>query len=76
MTSEGKIYDTFKVKNEFVLYFKNKFYDINSKRNIAAIFPELKNQIDDYYLLNNKIEESNKTQFMESLLRHLNAILK
>ena len=76
MTSEGKIYDNFKEKNEFVLNFKNKFYDINSKRNILAIFPELKNQIEDYYLLNNKIEESNKTQFMESLLRHLNAILK
>lgn len=76
MTSDGKIYDSFKVKNEFVLYFKDKFYDINSKRNIADIFPELKNQIDDYYLLNNKIEESNKTQFMESLLRHINAILK
>jgi hypothetical protein len=76
LTSEGKIYDSFKVKNDFVLYFKNKFYDINSKRNITDIFPEVKSQIEDYYLLNNKVEESNKTEFMESLLRHINAILK
>ena len=73
---DGKIYDDFKVKNEFVLYFKNKFYKINSKKNIVDVFPEFENQINDYFSLNDKIEVSNKTQFIESLLRYINSILK
>lgn len=76
VTSEGKIYDDFKVKNSFVIAFKNKFYTIDSKRNLTDIFPELKNNIDNYYLQNDKIEASNKTQFMESFMRYLNTILK
>jgi hypothetical protein len=75
-TTDGKIYDDFKVKNEFVLKFKNEFYYINSKKNILDIFPELKIQIDNYYLLNANAEESNKTEFMESLFRLINSILK
>ena len=73
---DGKIYDDFKVKNEFVLYFKNKFYKINSKKNIVDVFPALENQINNYYSLNDKIEVSNKTQFMESLLRNINSFLQ
>ena len=76
VTSEGKIYDDFKNKNSFVIAFKNKFYPIDSKRNLTDIFPEVKNTIEDYYLSNDKIEASDKTQFMESLMRYLNAILK
>lgn len=76
VTSEGKIYDDFKIKNSFVLSFKNKFYTIDSKRDLTNIFPEVKNKIEDYYLSNEKIEASNNTQFMESLMRYLNTILK
>lgn len=76
VTSEGKIYDDFKIKNSFVIAFKNKFYTIDSKRTLTDIFPELKSKIDDYYLSNSKIEELNKTLFMESLMRYINPILK
>lgn len=76
MTSEGKIYDDFKIKNSFVLSFKNKFYTIDSKRNLTDVFPELKSKIDDYYVSNSKIEESDKTLFMENLMRYLTTNLK
>ncbi|MGH2664906.1 hypothetical protein [Flavobacterium sp.] len=63
------------VKNEFVLYYKNAFVKINSKRDLTQLFPDYKNKIDDFYVMNRTMETANEVQFMENLMRHINSFL-
>ncbi|HLF52212.1 hypothetical protein [Flavobacterium sp.] len=70
------VYDVFEEDNEYVLYHKNTFQKVSSKKDIRTIFPEYKNQINEFYLMNQKMERLDKKQFMENLMKYINNFLQ
>ena len=60
---------------EFVLYYKNNFTKLHSKRDLIQLFPEYKAKIDAFYEMNRALENANEVQFMENLMRHINSFL-
>ncbi len=69
------IFNEFEENNEFVLNYKDKFFQINSKKDLINLFPEDKNKINEYYFLNKEKEKLNRTQFMENLMIYINNFL-
>ncbi len=67
--------DEFKEKNEFILKYKNEYYEISSKSDIIKIFPMYKSQIKKYYNSNAQLEESNKNFFIENLVKEINNLI-
>lgn len=68
-----KIFHEFIPKSTYFLKYENKYYNINSKRNIIALFPENKKSINEFYSNNRTIEEFDKTKFLEQLFISLNS---
>jgi hypothetical protein len=69
------IYYSFSEKNNFILKYKNAFHQINSKKEIALVFPQYKKNINTYYSQNKKMEKSNKALFTENILNFINGFL-
>lgn len=69
------IYYSFSEKNNFILKYKNAFHQINSKKEIALVFPQYKKNINTYYTQNKKMEKSNKALFTENILNYVNGLL-
>lgn len=65
------LYYNFTEENQFFIKYKTLFYQINRKSDIFKIFPEYKKQINAFYSTNRKILKSDKNQFMENLLKHI-----
>ncbi|WP_300569906.1 hypothetical protein [Flavobacterium sp.] len=66
---------SYDIRDEFVVYSKNTFTKINSKRDIIKLFPNYKDKINDFYLMNKKVAKEDKAQFMENLMKHINQLL-
>lgn len=62
-------------KTEFILYYKNSFIKLHSKRDLTQLFPDYKTKIDDFYQMNRALETANEVQFMENLMRYVNSFL-
>jgi hypothetical protein len=72
---DTNILNEFEENNQFVLNYKDKFFQINSKKDLTNLFPEYRNKINEYYLLNKEKEKINRTQFMENLMIYINNFL-
>ena len=68
--------DDFTERTYYYLKFENKYYTINSKKNIIAILPKYKKSINEFYANNQLVEKSNKTKFFMDLLNYLETIIK
>ena len=66
------LFTDYTADDEFII-FKNGYHKIGSKNSIVKLFPELKNEINQYYSSNSNKSE---IQFMESLFQYLNTFLK
>lgn len=71
INDDGVFYN-FKENHLFFISLKNKTYQIKSKNDINKLFPEQKNQINVFYSSNREILKSDKNQFMENLMKHIN----
>jgi hypothetical protein len=69
--SEG-IYSDYLNHNIFVLKYKKLYYKVSSQNDFKKILPEYKKIISDYYSMNRKLENIDKLQFMEDLVRYIN----
>jgi len=61
-------------KNEFVLFTHGKYTNVDSKNELLKLFPNDKNKINDYYLMNRNLRKENEARFMENLMRYINNI--
>lgn len=61
-------------KNEFILFTEGKYTVINAKNELLKLFPNEKNKINDYYLMNRNLRKENEVRFMENLMRYINNI--
>ncbi|CAN1503238.1 hypothetical protein MCETHM1_00559 [Flavobacteriaceae bacterium] len=66
------IYSDYLEHEIFVIKYQQKFYKINTEKNLKKILPEYKKTISDYYRMNGNLENSNKVQFIENLVRYIN----
>ncbi len=66
---------SYNVRDEFVIYYKNSFSKISSKKDIIKLFPNYKDKITDFYLMNKKVAKEDKAQFMENIMKHINQLL-
>jgi len=68
---DGRVYDTFSVKNTYALLKNGEFYPVNSKREIVLLFPDRKRVINDFYQLHRKKAKTNPQEFLIELLRFI-----
>lgn len=66
---------SYDIRDEFVIYYKNNFSKISSKKDIIKLFPNYKDKIKDFYFMNKKVVKEDKAQFMENLMKHINQLL-
>lgn len=59
-------------KYEFLLLKENKFYPVNDKKEIIALFPDNKRKINDFYLLHRDLKKDNVPLFMKNLVKFIN----
>jgi hypothetical protein len=62
-------------KNHYVLLYKEKYYKVNSKKDITAIFPKQKKHIDKFYNIANKLKDKNPNRFHISLIKSIETVL-
>jgi len=58
--------------NIFVIKYQKTFYRIETKKDLKKLLPEYSKIINDYYSINSKLENLDKLQFMEGLVRYIN----
>ncbi|MFI1771945.1 hypothetical protein [Thalassobellus citreus] len=66
-----KVYYTFKSNEVYVLFYKNKYLKINSKKNIIEAIPERETEISNYYKFNKRLYKKSKHQFFVKLFTSL-----
>lgn len=60
----------------FFLKKEGKVSQIDSKKSIINIFPELKTEINDFYKMNDHLIKEGKIKFMENLIFKIKSLLK
>ncbi|HLA55254.1 MAG TPA: hypothetical protein VK623_04100 [Flavobacterium sp.] len=65
-------YSNFKEDDTFILYYKNAYSEISSRKDLLAIFPEYKNKIKAFYSDNYSMDKANHTTFMENIMKYIN----
>lgn len=68
---ETTAYTEFKEQRDFELLFESKFSKINTQKEIASIFPQLKSEIKEYYRKNKFLEETDPDQFKADLIKFI-----
>lgn len=69
------VYSKFKDESEHVIIFNDKYYKINSKKYLIKLFPELKKNIDNFYIANKQLLKLNQDTFMIQLIEHINSLI-
>ncbi|MFD2943155.1 hypothetical protein [Flavobacterium notoginsengisoli] len=70
------IYYNFIYKISYILKYNSYFYKVETAKDFKKIFPNYKKEINGIYSTEKKLERSNKPQFMESLTKQINGLLK
>lgn len=70
--SNETLYSDFTTADSYVVFYKNAFYPISSKKSIIAVFPDHKSEISKFYASRGK----QNTQMLESLFQYLKTIVK
>ena len=75
-TDRALIYQEFsKVRSVSVLYYNGMYYPINSKRDITLVFPDLKKEISEFYVLARSLQRKDKDSFLISLMKRIELLL-
>lgn len=69
--SDG-VYSDYIDRTFFLLKYKKKYYSVETKKDFKKILPNYTQIINDYYNMNSKLENIDKLQFMEGLVRYIN----
>lgn len=70
INDDGIVY-RFKTENLYFLNLKNNIIQIKSKSDLIKLFPELKRQINDFYLMNRELKQTDLDQFFKNLIKYV-----
>lgn len=70
-----KVYYEFEAVQQYVIFYNNTFYKIDSKKSIQNVFPELKSKINNFYEDNTFLESENKSLFFKKFIEFINTSL-
>lgn len=65
----------FSENNLFFINLDDKTYSVKSKSDITKIFPKQKKEINEFYLMNRELKQSDLNQFMKNLMKYINKSL-
>ena len=68
------IMDRFSIANDYFLFTDGTLFTINSKREAISAFPDLKRKINDFASSNRALSKSDRSAFMENLLRYIGTL--
>ena len=66
-----QVYYTFKAHEIYVLFYRNMYYRINSKKDIVAAIPDKEKEISSHYKSNKRLYQISESQFLIKLLSNL-----
>lgn len=73
---ENKIYPEFiDAKTKNILWYKNKYYLIDSKKDLVNIFPQLKKNISNFYRINKSIQKTTPDVFILEILKEISTLI-
>ena len=61
----------YELRNDYVVFYKNSFHKVDSKKSITKLFPEFKTQINIFFQQNNQLLTSNKPIFMKNMFNYI-----
>lgn len=68
----GKLLNVYKESNfQYILYYKNVYSKINSRKNIINIFPKQKQLINSFFKENSSLRKKNYNLFLVNLINYL-----
>lgn len=62
-------------KNDHILYYDGAYHEAGSRRDITRLFPELKQEIKQFYRSNRSVRKSNRDRFMILLFEEITSAL-
>ncbi|MEX1381774.1 hypothetical protein [Lutibacter sp.] len=65
------VYDVFKGKETYLLYYNNKYYQIKSKSSVLKVLPKHKKNINIFYKNNKDLKKTNYDLFLSELSNYL-----
>ena len=72
---DNTIFNVFGIDNSFFFFFKNAYYNIDSKKDVSQLFLEQKKEINAFYTDNSKLLKEDKTAFYEKLFIYIDQII-
>lgn len=67
-------YSDFDIYNEFLIFTKGEYFEINGKKDLTILFPNYKKEINIFYSENSKLAKDNKTEFYEKIVRFIDQL--
>ncbi|MGB5361697.1 MAG: hypothetical protein WBN17_00155, partial [Aureibaculum sp.] len=64
-------YNKFNYKNEYLIYYEDKYHDIRSKRSFIQLFPKNRKQINSFFNKNKILFKSDYEMFITYLMKFL-----
>jgi len=74
LLDKNSIYFEFENDYDFVLFHKNKYIEVNSKKDFLQTFPNFKKNIKEFYAKNHLLEKNDKKEFMKKIVLYLNIL--
>jgi len=69
--NEQMYVDYVTAKKEYLILSNNRYNEVDSKKDIANLFPDLKQEINQFYRDNKSLRKTNYNQFLINLLQEL-----
>lgn len=69
------VYSQFKDESEYIIFFNDEYYKINSKRYLIKLFPKLKKNIKNFYNFNKPLHKLDQDKFMTNLIEHISSLI-
>ncbi len=68
-------YEFIDQKKQYLLYYAHKYSSLEKKKDVTALFPEFKNEVDDFYQINKRLRSRDMDAFMSSLINRIEDLL-
>jgi hypothetical protein len=69
------VYSKFKDESEYIIFFNDEYYKINSKKYLIKLFPKLKKDIKKFYNFNKQLQKLDQDKFMTNLIEHISSLI-
>ncbi|WP_395059271.1 hypothetical protein [Flavobacterium sp.] len=68
---DSGVYNSYVDQTKYFIKTNNTFYEIKSKKILLKLYPQFKDEINNYYLIYKDFENENKLKFMENLMSNV-----